>query len=51
MMVLHLSGVTRLFNLESVERGVTARTEISVGGSSKILDFDTNQNFIINMQT
>ena len=44
-----LSGVTRLSNLESVERGVTARTEISVGGSSKILDFDTNQNFIINM--
>ena len=44
-----LSGVTRLSNLESVERGVTAKTEISVGGSSKILDFDTNQNFIINM--
>ena len=44
-----LSGVTRLFNLESVERGVSAKTEISDGGSSKILDFDTNQNFIINM--
>ena len=44
-----LSGVTRLSNLESVERGVTAKTEISDGGSSKILDFDTNQNFIINM--
>ena len=44
-----LSGVTRLSNLESVERGVTAKTEISNGGSSKILDFDTNQNFIINM--
>ena len=44
-----LSGVTRLSNLESVERGVTAKTEISDGGSSKILDFNTNQNFIINM--
>ena len=44
-----LSGVTRLSNLESIERGVTAKTEISDGGSSKILDFDTNQNFIINM--
>ena len=44
-----LSGVTRLLNLESVERGVSAKTEISDGGSSKILDFDTNQNFIINM--
>ena len=44
-----LSGVTRLSNLESVERGVSAKTEISDGGSSKILDFDTNQNFIINM--
>ena len=44
-----LSSVTRLSNLESVERGVTAKTEISNGGSSKILDFDTNQNFIINM--
>ena len=44
-----LSGVTRLSNLESVERGVTAKTEISDGGSSKILDFNANQNFIINM--
>ena len=44
-----LSGVTRLSNLESIERGVTAKTEVSDGGSSKILDFDTNQNFIINM--
>ena len=44
-----LSGVTSLSNLESVERGVTAKTEISDGGSSKILDFNTNQNFIINM--
>ena len=44
-----LSGVTRLSNLEYVERAVTAKTEISDGGSSKILDFDTNQNFIINM--
>ena len=44
-----LSGVTRLSNLESVERGVTAKTEISDGGSSKILDFNTNHNFIINM--
>ena len=44
-----LLNITRLTNLESVERGVTAKTEISDGGSSKILDFDTNQNFIINM--
>ena len=44
-----LSGVTRLSNLESVERGVTAKTEIVNGGSSKILDFNTNHNFIINM--
>ena len=44
-----LSGVTRLSNLESVERGVTAKTEISDGGSSKILDFNANHNFIINM--
>ena len=44
-----LSGVTRLSNLESVERGVTAKTEISDSGTSKILDFDTNHNFIINM--
>ena len=44
-----LSGVTRLSNLESVERGITAKTEISDGGSSKILDFNANQNFIINM--
>ena len=44
-----LSGVTRLSNLESVERGVTAKTEVSDGGSSKILDFNANQNFIINM--
>ena len=44
-----LSGVTRLSNLESVERGVSAKTEIVNGGSSKILDFDTNHNFIINL--
>ena len=44
-----LSGVTRLSNLESIERGVTAKTEVSDGGSSKILDFNTNHNFIINM--
>ena len=44
-----LSGVTRLSNLESVDRGLTAKTEISDGGSSKILDFNANQNFIINM--
>ena len=49
MVLMALSGVTRLSNLESVERGVTAKTEISDGGSSKILDFNTNQNFIINM--
>ena len=36
-------------NLESVERGVAAKTEISDGGSSKILDFNTNHNFIINL--
>ena len=44
-----LLNVTRLSNLESVERGVTAKTEISDSGTSKILDFDTNHNFIINM--
>ena len=44
-----LLNVTRLSNLESVERGVTAKTEISDSGTSKILDFNTNHNFIINM--
>ena len=44
-----LLNVTRLSNLESVERGVSAKTEIVNGGSSKILDFDTNHNFIINL--
>ena len=44
-----LLNVTRLTNLESVERGVAAKTEISDGGSSKILDFNTNHNFIINL--
>ena len=44
-----LLNVTRLSNLESVERGVTAKTEISDSGRSKILDFNTNHNFIINM--
>ena len=44
-----LLNITRLSNLESVERGVSAKTEISDSGTSKILDFDTNQNFIINM--
>ena len=44
-----LLNVTRLSNLESVERGVAAKTEISDGGSSKILDFNTNHNFIINL--
>ena len=32
-----------------MERGVSAKTEIVNGGSSKILDFDTNHNFIINL--
>ena len=44
-----LLNVTRLSNLESVERGETAKTEISDSGTSKILDFNTNHNFIINM--
>ena len=44
-----LLNVTRLSNLESVERGVTAKTEISDSGTSKILDFNTNHNFIINL--
>ena len=44
-----LLNITRLSNLESVERGVSAKTEISDSGTSKILDFDTNQNFIINL--
>ena len=44
-----LLNVTRLTNLETVERGVAAKTEISDGGSSKILDFNTNHNFIINL--
>ena len=44
-----LLNVTRLSNLDSVERGVSAKTEIVNGGSSKILDFDTNHNFIINL--
>ena len=35
-----LLNVTRLSNLESVERGVTAKTEISDSGTSKILDFN-----------
>ena len=46
---MSLLNVTRLSNLESVERGVSAKTEISDSGTSKILDFNTNHNFIINM--